>query len=102
MIEAGVPGYEVATFNGIVAPAATPAPIIALLNKTINEGLQTPENKAAIGHLGAISNPGSPEEFSALIAANITNGCRWRNPRISASINRTRHGAETRRRPWPK
>jgi tripartite-type tricarboxylate transporter receptor subunit TctC len=69
MIEAGVPGYEVATFNGIVAPAATPAPIIALLNKTINEGLQTPENKAAIGHLGAISNPGSPEEFSAFIAA---------------------------------
>ncbi len=69
MIEAGVPGYEVATFNGIVAPTATPAPIIALLNKTINEGLQTPENKAAIGHLGAISNPGSPEEFSAFIAA---------------------------------
>ncbi len=69
MIEAGVPGYEVATFNGIVAPAGTPAPIVALLNKTINEGLQTPENKAAIAHLGAISNPGSPEEFSAFIAA---------------------------------
>jgi tripartite-type tricarboxylate transporter receptor subunit TctC len=69
MIEAGVPGYEVATFNGIVAPAGTPAPIIALLNKTINEGLQTAENKAAITHLGAISNPGSPEEFSAFIAA---------------------------------
>ena len=69
MIEAGVPGYEVTTFNGIVAPAGTPAPIIALLNKTINEGLRTPENKEAIAHLGAISNPGSPEEFSAFIAA---------------------------------
>ena len=69
MIEAGVPGYEVTTFNGIVAPAGTPAPIIGSLNKTINEGLRTPEYQQAIGRLGAISNLGSPEDFSAFIAA---------------------------------
>src|SRR5262249_17040917 len=38
MIEAGVPGYQVTTFNGIVAPAGTPEPIIWLLNAAINEG----------------------------------------------------------------
>src|SRR5262249_32947741 len=32
MIEAGVPDYEVATFNGIAAPAGTPAEIVAKLN----------------------------------------------------------------------
>jgi tripartite-type tricarboxylate transporter receptor subunit TctC len=69
MIEAGVPDYEVTTFNGIVAPAGTPAPVVSLLNTTINEGLRTPENKDAIAHLGAISNPGSPEDFAAFIAA---------------------------------
>jgi tripartite-type tricarboxylate transporter receptor subunit TctC len=69
MIEAGIPDYEVTTFNGIVAPAGTPAPVVSLLNKTINEGLQTPENKDAIARLGAISNLGSPQDFSAFIAA---------------------------------
>jgi tripartite-type tricarboxylate transporter receptor subunit TctC len=69
MIEAGVPDYEVTTFNGIVAPAGTPAPIVSLLNKTINDGLASPENQKTIATLGAISNPSSPEEFSAFIAA---------------------------------
>jgi tripartite-type tricarboxylate transporter receptor subunit TctC len=69
MIEAGVPDYEVTTFNGIVAPAGTPAPIVSLLNKTINDGLASPENQKTIATLGAISNPNSPEEFSAFIAA---------------------------------
>ena len=41
MMEAGVPDYEVTTFNGIAAPAGTPAPIIGKLNAAINEGLLT-------------------------------------------------------------
>ena len=69
MIEAGVPGYEVATFNGVVAPAGTPEPIVGLLNATINEGLRTREMQASIRNLGAVSDPGSPAEFGAFIAA---------------------------------
>jgi tripartite-type tricarboxylate transporter receptor subunit TctC len=69
MIEAGVPDYEVTTFNGIVAPAGTPAPVVSLLNKTINEGLASAENQKTIATLGAISKPSSPDEFSAFIAA---------------------------------
>jgi tripartite-type tricarboxylate transporter receptor subunit TctC len=69
MIEAGVPDYEVTSFNGIVAPAGTPPTVVNLLNKTINDGLATPEDKEAIAHLGAISNPGSPQDFAAFIAA---------------------------------
>jgi tripartite-type tricarboxylate transporter receptor subunit TctC len=69
MIEAGVPDYEVTTFNGIVAPAGTPAPVISLLNGTINEGLRSPEYQEAIARLGAVSKLGSAEDFSAFIAA---------------------------------
>jgi tripartite-type tricarboxylate transporter receptor subunit TctC len=69
MIEAGVPGYEVTTFNGIVAPAGTPEPIIGLLNAIINEALRTPEMQASIRNLGAVSDPVSPAEFGAFVAA---------------------------------
>jgi len=69
MIEAGVPGYEVTTFNGIVAPAGTPAAIIGRLNAIINEGLRTREMQASIRNLGAVSDPVSPAEFGAFIAA---------------------------------
>ena len=48
MAEAGVANYEVTTFNGIVAPAGTPANVVAMLNVAMNEGLSTPEMKATI------------------------------------------------------
>jgi tripartite-type tricarboxylate transporter receptor subunit TctC len=69
MMEAGVPDYEVTTFNGIVAPAGTPKTIVNLLNATINEGLKSTDNQELIARLGAVSNLGSPEDFSAFIAA---------------------------------
>src|SRR5262249_56647855 len=42
MIEAGVPDYEVAAFNGIAAPAATPPDLVAKLHAAINAGMQAP------------------------------------------------------------
>jgi tripartite-type tricarboxylate transporter receptor subunit TctC len=84
MIEAGVPDYEVTTFNGIVAPAGTPDPIIRLLNATINEGLRTPGMQASIRNLGAISNPASPAEFAAFIAAE---GRKWSTVAKAANVH---------------
>ncbi|HLH91508.1 MAG TPA: tripartite tricarboxylate transporter substrate binding protein [Xanthobacteraceae bacterium] len=69
MIEAGVPDYEVTTFNGVVAPAGTPAAIVAKLNAAITAGLQTPDMQARLQKLGAISRPSSPAAFGAFIAA---------------------------------
>src|ERR1700733_10983168 len=69
MIEAGVPDYEVTTFNGIVAPNGTPKASVDLLNATLNEGLKSNENQELIARIGAVSNLGSPEDFSAFIAA---------------------------------
>jgi len=69
MIEAGVPDYEATTFNGVVAPAGTPAAIIAKLNAAINAGLQAPDMQARLQKLGAVMRPNTPAEFSAFIAA---------------------------------
>jgi tripartite-type tricarboxylate transporter receptor subunit TctC len=69
MIEAGVPGYEVTTFNGIAAPAGTPEAIVARLNAAINEGLVAPEMQATVTKLGAVAVPGTAADFAAFIAA---------------------------------
>jgi tripartite-type tricarboxylate transporter receptor subunit TctC len=69
MSEAGVGGYEVTTFYGLVAPAGTPEPVVGLLNAVINDGLRTPGIEADIRRLGAVAAPGSPTEFAAFIAA---------------------------------
>ena len=97
-----MPGYEVATFNGIVAPAANAAPRHRAARQTINEGLQAPENKTAITHPEAISDPGSPEGFSAFIAAQhrqmVAGG------EVGAYQHRLKGAAQNgnRRRSWPK
>ncbi len=83
MIEAGVPGYEVTTFNGIVAPAGTPAAVVDLLNRTINDALREPDNQQAIARLGAVSRLGSPADFTSFIAAQYA---KWRNVAKSAHI----------------
>ena len=66
MIEAGVPDYVVTSFFGVVAPAGTPAPVIARLNAVINEALRTEAVQAALKKLGAEPTIESPEEFTRL------------------------------------
>jgi tripartite-type tricarboxylate transporter receptor subunit TctC len=83
MLEAGVPNYEVTTFNGIVAPARTPATIVNVLNAAIVEGLKTSEMQDTIKRLGAVSQPGSAAEFSAFIAAQNE---KWRAVAKAANI----------------
>lgn len=83
MMEAGVPNYEVTTFNGIAAPAGTPAPIIGKLNTTINEGLLTAATKETLAKLGAVASPGSPEDFAAFIAAELA---KWRSVAQKANV----------------
>jgi len=69
MIEAGVPDYVVTAFFGVVAPAGTPAPIVARLNAVINDALKTEAVRASMKKLGAKPTIESPEQFEAFIAA---------------------------------
>jgi tripartite-type tricarboxylate transporter receptor subunit TctC len=64
-----VSGYEASTWYGVAAPRNTPATIIDSLNKEINAGLAEPKLKARFVELGAEVFPGSPADFSNLVAA---------------------------------
>jgi tripartite-type tricarboxylate transporter receptor subunit TctC len=61
--EAGVPGYENTTWNGIGAPARTQRPIIERLNKELTAILQMPDIKEAMRVEGTTITGGTPERF---------------------------------------
>jgi tripartite-type tricarboxylate transporter receptor subunit TctC len=65
MAEQGIKGMPPDAWQGIVAPAGTPADIIARLNRVINEGLTSPQLKAAITKLGGSPKLTTPAEFAS-------------------------------------
>ena len=69
--EAGLPGYEIASWFGIVAPAGTPHDIIAKLNAEIVKLINTPEMRTRLATLGAEPRPSTPEQFAQLIPTEI-------------------------------
>jgi tripartite-type tricarboxylate transporter receptor subunit TctC len=66
-----VPGFESTTWQGIGAPANTPAEIVERLNKEINAGLADPKIKKRMEDLGSVPTPMSSAEFKKLIVAEI-------------------------------
>jgi len=67
--EAGVPGYEATSWFGMFAPAGTPAPIVAQLNKALVKVLSQPETKKKMADQGAEPVSETPEQFAAFIQA---------------------------------
>lgn len=65
--EAGLPGFEVAIFYGVLAPAATPADIIARLNDVLVKGLNTADTRKRLGADGTEPLTSTPDEFARLI-----------------------------------
>jgi tripartite-type tricarboxylate transporter receptor subunit TctC len=83
MIEAGVPDYEVTTFNGVAAPAGTPDAIVQKLNAAINDGMQAADIQGRLLALGAVSKPNTPAEFAAFMASEHR---KWSELAASAHI----------------
>jgi tripartite-type tricarboxylate transporter receptor subunit TctC len=67
LVEAGVPGYEVNAWSGVIAPAGLPRPILERLNKAINAAILVPETQQRFEQLGSEGGGGTPEEFAELI-----------------------------------
>lgn len=65
--EQGLPGYDSTGWFGVVAPAGTPAPIIARLNAEITAALNDNEIKASMRNMGVEPAGSSAEEFEAYI-----------------------------------
>jgi tripartite-type tricarboxylate transporter receptor subunit TctC len=70
--EAGVPGYDVTSWNAIFAPAGTPEAIISTLNKAIAEAIAVPEIKAKMLDLGIEAKASTPQEIEERLKADIT------------------------------
>jgi tripartite-type tricarboxylate transporter receptor subunit TctC len=68
--EAGVPGYEAATWSGVVAPGGVPRAIVDKLNLAINKALKSPAFLTKFSSTGDEPGGGTPEEFAALIKAD--------------------------------
>ena len=68
--EAGLPGYEIASGMGVVAPAGTPQEIIGRLNREIVKVLKTPEIGKQLFALGIDPVGNTPEQYAEMIRAN--------------------------------
>jgi tripartite-type tricarboxylate transporter receptor subunit TctC len=65
--EAGLKGFESGTWNALAAPPRTPAPIVAKLNKAVNEVLHSPEAQDHFERINLHVVGGSPAEGAAFI-----------------------------------
>jgi len=72
--EGGVPGYEFGNWIGLVAPAGTPAPIVAKLHEALTAAQNSPELKASFDREGADVVRMSSAQFGAFIASELA---RW-------------------------
>jgi tripartite-type tricarboxylate transporter receptor subunit TctC len=67
--EAGLPGYQVMSWYGIVAPAGTPKANVQRLAKVIATRLEQPDMQDKLHKLGATPVGGSPESFATFLRA---------------------------------
>lgn len=69
--ESGVPGFQAVDWNGILAPAHTPRPIIDRLNRDVVAVLNTPEVRDRMGGFGSDVVGSTPEAWQAFIQSEI-------------------------------
>lgn len=70
--ELGYPKVEVLNWQGFIAPAGTPKPIIDILNKAANEALKDPQLRELMLSQGNEIGGGTPADFAALIKSEST------------------------------
>ncbi|MBX3660995.1 MAG: tripartite tricarboxylate transporter substrate binding protein [Burkholderiales bacterium] len=71
MAEAGLKGFEVSSWFGLLAPAGTPAAIVSRLNAESVKAMALPEVSGALRKLGFDAVGGTPEQFAAHIRSEV-------------------------------
>ena len=69
--EAGLPGFSGGTWFGLLAPAATPAPLITKINEAVVKVLHSPQLRQAFADRGILVGGDTPAEFGQFIRAEI-------------------------------
>lgn len=72
--EQGVPGYDVRSWAGLLAPVGTPRPVLDRLNTDVAKALAVPTVKARLEEMGGEARGSTPEEFKALVTSELA---RW-------------------------
>ena len=81
--EAGVAGYEVATWYALWAPAGTPKDIVAKMVTEVGKALATDQLKSIWAQQGAVIGAATPDEMAKFVASEIE---RWSKVAKSANI----------------
>ena len=68
--EAGLPGFDVKTWNGVLAPANTPKAIVAKMSAEIAGMLAVPAHRDRLENLGMITMISTPAQFAEMINAD--------------------------------
>jgi tripartite-type tricarboxylate transporter receptor subunit TctC len=71
LAEAGLPGYEITSWQAMFAPAGTPREIVARLHAEVAKILRSPENTKKLNDVGLEPGGMPPEELAALIRNEI-------------------------------
>jgi tripartite-type tricarboxylate transporter receptor subunit TctC len=74
-VEAGVPGYDFASWGGVFAPAGTPRDIVLRLNGEIAKALGSADLRKRFDDMGLVAKSSSPEEFGSFLIAEMN---RWK------------------------
>jgi tripartite-type tricarboxylate transporter receptor subunit TctC len=87
MVEAGMPGFNLVSWQAVYAPKGTPKDVVQRLATEINKALQLPEVKSKLEQqFGMEVVAGGPEQLAALMRADI--------PRLGALVKKTGASAE--------
>jgi len=81
--EQGVPGYDVRSWAGLMAPAGTPRAVIDRVNAETLKALQIPAVKARLEEMGGEARGSTPEEMKALVTSELA---RWTQVVADAKI----------------
>lgn len=74
-IEAGVPGYDFASWGGLFAPAGTPRGVVMRLNAEVAKALGSEDLRKRFEDMGLVAKASSPEEFGKFLQSEMT---RWK------------------------
>jgi tripartite-type tricarboxylate transporter receptor subunit TctC len=85
MSEAGLPGFETGVWNGLLAPAGTPRPIVERLSRAANEAVQSEDVIQALQAQGIATVGGTPEDMAAFIRSEID---KWAKVVVAAGLKK--------------
>ena len=70
--ESAIPGYQVDSWNGLLAPAGTPADIVNRMAVAVQEGYKDPGTRKRLEEMGTVPVGDTPAQFRSFVQAELT------------------------------